>query len=39
MGVWGDWVVQSHSMGGVRGRAEGHTGMQRNEHANVAPAI
>ena len=44
VGVCGwDSPVQSHGMGGVRGRAEGHTGThthtQRNVHANVAPTL
>ena len=43
-GCGGDSAVQSHSMGGVRGRAEGHThththrNTHRNVHANVASA-
>ena len=38
----GDFAVQSHSMGGVRGRAENtraHTHTHRNGHANIAPTL
>ena len=35
MGVGGDSAVQSHSMGGVRGRAEGHTGTHTHTHTGT----
>ena len=35
MGVGGDSAVQSHSMGGVRGRAEGHTGTHTGTYTRM----
>ena len=35
MGVGGDSTVQSHSMGGVRGRAEGHTQEHTHTHTGT----